>query len=191
MNAGLGRRGQDRRARSVPRAGTAVAAAVLLAVTSGTGIAAAAPPVPVVGECVPGADALCDVPHPIDPIFMTRSLELSVVPVGPFSSKMRATASVTNEPKAPFSAEGETVIFTIDGTTYPAVVGADETASVDFDPLPGGGHVVADLPVGYESDGLIIMSEAHSEVPYTAPAVGSGGGFLGWLLSLLHGFFGF
>ncbi|MBV7293426.1 hypothetical protein [Corynebacterium sp. TAE3-ERU16] len=175
----------------VPHAGTAVAAALLLAVTSGTEIAAAIPPVPVVGECVPGADALCDMPHPIDPIHVTRSLELSVVPVGPFSSKMRATASVTNEPKAPFSAEGETVTFTIDGRAYTAVVGADETASVDFHPRPGGGFVGADLPMGSESDGLIIMSEAHAEVPYTAPAVGIGGGFLGWLLSLLHGIFGF
>lgn len=106
---------------------------------------------------------------------------------------MRVTAVVENGPKAPFRAEGETVTFTIDGETYTAVIGADDSASVVFHPLPEGGLIVADLPMSYESEGLIIKGDAHSELEYTAPenpGIGSIGGFLGWLLNLLRGIFG-
>ena len=185
-------RGTRLRARS--GAGLAVAAAVLVVIGAGTGVSAATPAPPTAtGECVPGAAALCDMPHPVDPIYVPRSLELSVTPEGPFNSRMRVTAVVENGPKAPFRAEGETVTFTIDGETYTAVIGADDSASVVFHPLPEGGLIVADLPMSYESEGLIIKGDAHSELEYTAPenpGIGSIGGFLGWLLNLLRGIFG-
>ncbi|MBI9000496.1 hypothetical protein M0E87_06130 [Corynebacterium sp. CCM 9185] len=176
-------------------AGIAVSAAVLVAIGSGTGAAAATPVTPTVGgECVPGAAALCDMPHPVDPIYVPRSLNLSVTPEGPFNSEMRVTAVVKNGPKAPFPPKGETVTFTIDGETYTAVVGADDSVSVVFHPLSEGGVIVADLPMKSESAGLIIKGAAHAELEYTAPenpGIGSLGGFLGWLLKLLSGLFGF
>lgn len=185
-------RGTRLRARS--GAGLAVAAAVLVVIGAGTGVSAATPAPPTAtGECVPGAAALCDMPHPVDPIYVPRSLDLAVTPEGPFNSEMRVTAVVENGPRAPFPPTGEMVTFTIDGETHTAVVGADDSASVVFHPLSEGGLIVADLPMSSESAGLIIKGAAHTELAYTAPenpGVGSIGGFLGWLLNLLRGIFG-